>query len=189
MPVEAVFKHLRTFGLVVVTTTILYGCSTLVGEPKNESCADLVDDIIQLSQDAEVSLTEIVGISKLSIPGKRLSCKGMGMPADGSRLPIEFYEWEDTGGQVWVEYKDLRISEWECDYFVDAVTKLSEDEWARNPFQSRIVKIYDPEKVSHTHERLTCKGVALLDNLDERDIKFYTWFDKDGDRFYGYEVQ
>ncbi len=174
---------------MLVATIMTYGCTTLFGQAENESCPDLVDDIVELSQDAEVPLTGIVDISELSIPSKRLSCKGLARPEQGPSLPIEFYEWENGGGDTWIEYKDLRITEWECDYLLDAVIDLSQKQWARSPFENRILKMYDPEKVAYANERLTCKGVALLDSLNEQDIEFYTWVDKDGDRFYGYEAQ
>ena len=50
-----------------------------------------------------------------------------------------------------------------------------------------ILKIYDPEEVSKTDDRLTCRGRAKLQSGSDMMIEFYIYKDKDGDRFIRYE--
>ena len=79
----------------------------------------------------------------------------------------------------------LDISELECDDIVDDVVELSQKQ--TNPFQSKILKIYDVKQVSRIGERLTCEGLALLDSGSEQNVEFYSYADADGDTFIGYE--
>ncbi len=75
------------------------------------------------------------------------------------------------------------MSDLDCGDIIDNAVEISDN---TGPFQSKILKISNVEEVSHTVDRLTCKGTASLGNGGQRDGKFSSYQDSDGRFFVEY---
>ena len=74
------------------------------------------------------------------------------------------------------------LSELDCGDIVDNAVDASDN---TGPFRSEILHISNVSEISHTDDRLTCRGTALLGNGRSVDVKFQSWVD-DGKQFISY---
>lgn len=79
------------------------------------------------------------------------------------------------------------IADIECEDVIPSITWLSAER--RDPSQPVILKVYDPKELERTATRLNCQANALLGNSEERVITFGVEADRDGEIFYGYQIE
>ena len=76
-----------------------------------------------------------------------------------------------------------------CEELKPYIVKLSEEN--SNPFQPKILKMYDIQKSEHkdANEILVCTAKVKWNRGESSNIKFHLEKDDEGQYFYGYEGQ
>ena len=153
----------------------------------SETCQDLAN---QLTLNASVDPKWPMKLEDLElIQGdldSRLVCKALATFLGGRMYAVEISE--DQGTKM--AFVPLPISERECDrVLMQDIIDLSKELASRKPSQRIILKIYDPEEISNTNDKLTCGGQAMLDTSEKVMIEFHVEEDKDGDRFIGFDAE
>ena len=168
-----------TLRIRVLIGMVFFALGTLIscGTPATpeESCLSASKSIVKERENDSTWPAAITDVSP--IRSNPILCEGLGLMRNGNSEVIQFYENSDE-----IRFYSTPLAERKCDAFLmNEVIELSKEKG-----DTEILKIYDPEEVSNTGAKLTCRGDALLDSNEREAIEFYIEEDEDEDRFIGY---
>lgn len=153
---------------------------------RSETCQDLGDQLALIGKKKPTWPVKLYNLSPISQEsGDGLSCKATVTYRDGDIAAMEIYE----DASMSIGFRALGLSERECDdTLTHAIIELTEGATSTDAHKRQILKIYDPQEISRTTHKLTCRGQARFDTAEREMIEFYIEEDEDGDRFIGFDA-
>ena len=169
-----------SIGVIFAMLGALVACTTPA--TPEETCLSAAKNIVKKSKsDAgwPIAITDVSVINS-----EPILCKGVATLIDDGTELIQFFETSDQIG-----FEALSVDQRKCDkYLTNPIMELTKKSSLKTG-GAEIIKIYNPEEISNTGTRLTCKGEARFDIGENEMIEFFYELDEDLEVFIGLESE